>query len=43
MKKTYIMILAGLAIVGASTTYCFSQSNQELAPEAMAPAAAPLV
>lgn len=41
MKKTYIMILAGLAIVGASTTYCFSQSNQELAPEAMAPAAAP--
>ena len=40
MKKTYIMILAGLAIVGASTTYCFSQSNQELAPEAMAPAAA---
>ncbi len=41
MKKTYIMILAGLAIVGASTTYCFSQSNQELAPEAMAPTAAP--
>ena len=40
MKKTYIMILAGLAIVGASTTYCFSQSNQELAPEAMTPAAA---
>lgn len=36
MKKTYIMILAGLAIVGASTTYCFSQSNQELAPEATA-------
>ena len=44
MKKTYIMILAGLAIVGASTTYCFSQSNQELAPEAAAtpaPVAAP--
>lgn len=31
MKKTYIMILAGLAIVGATTTYCFSQSNQEIA------------
>ena len=44
MKKTYIMILAGLAIVGASTTYCFSQSNQELASEvtaAPAPVAAP--
>ena len=50
MKKTYIMILAGLAIVGATTTYCFSQSNQEIAvttpaeaeamvaPEAAAPA-----
>ena len=25
------MILAGLAIVGATTTYCFSQSNQEIA------------
>ena len=29
MKKTYIMTLAGLAIVGATTTYCFSQSDQE--------------
>jgi FKBP-type peptidyl-prolyl cis-trans isomerase len=45
------MIRAGLAIVGASTTYCFSQSNQELAPEAVAatapaeaqPAAAPVL
>ncbi|MBR1981525.1 MAG: FKBP-type peptidyl-prolyl cis-trans isomerase [Akkermansia sp.] len=34
MKKTYIMILAGLAIVGATTTYCFSQGNQEIAPVA---------
>lgn len=44
MKKTYIMTLAGLAIVGATTTYCFSQSNQETLPapapaEAAAPAA----
>ena len=31
MKKTYIMILAGLAIVGATTTYCFSQGKQEIA------------
>lgn len=39
MKKTYIMILAGLAIAGATTTYCFSQgSPEEVAP---APAAAP--
>lgn len=41
MKKTYIMTLAGLAIVGATTTYCFSQSNQEAIPTpAAAPAAA---
>lgn len=38
MKKTYIMILAGLAIAGATTTYCFSQSNQEPVPTADAPA-----
>ncbi len=40
MKKTYIMILAGLAIVGATTTYCFSQSNQEVAVATPAPAEA---
>lgn len=40
MKKTYIMILAGLAIVGATTTYCFSQSNQEIAVTTPAPAEA---
>lgn len=40
MKKTYIMILAGLAIVGATTTYCFSQSNQEVAVTTPAPAEA---
>ena len=39
MKKTYIMILCGLAIAGATTTYCFSQGNQE-APAAPTPAAA---
>ncbi len=39
MKKTYIMILAGLAIVGATTTYCFSQGNQEIAPIENQPAA----
>ena len=27
MKKTYIMILAGLAIAGATGTYCYSQSS----------------
>ncbi len=48
------MTLAGLAIVGATTTYCFSQSNQEIpvttpapaeavaAAEAAAPTAAPV-
>ena len=36
MKKTYIMILAGLAIVGASTTYCLSQDKEVALP---APAA----
>ena len=36
MKKTYIMILAGLAIAGATTTYCFSQGS----PEEVAPAPA---
>lgn len=53
MKKKYIMTLAGLAIVGATTTYCFSQSsNTEATPAtpptpaeatvaAPAPAAAP--
>ncbi|MBE6415923.1 MAG: FKBP-type peptidyl-prolyl cis-trans isomerase [Akkermansiaceae bacterium] len=40
MKKTYIMILAGLAIVGATTTYCFSQGNQEVAVTTPAPAEA---
>lgn len=40
MKKTYIMILAGLAIVGATTTYCFSQSNQDIAVTTPAPAEA---
>lgn len=40
MKKTYIMILAGLAIVGATTTYCFSQGNQEIAVTTPAPAEA---
>ena len=40
MKKTYIMILAGLAIVGATTTYCFSQSNQEIPVTTPAPAEA---
>lgn len=41
MKKTYIMILCGLAIAGATTTYCFSQGHQEPAPaaEASAPVA----
>ena len=34
MKKTYIMILCGLAIAGATTTYCFSQGNQEIPAEA---------
>ncbi len=34
------MILAGLAIVGATTTYCFSQSNQEIAVTTPAPAEA---
>ena len=49
MKKTYIMILAGLAIAGATTTYCFSQgSPEEVAPApaeaaVAAPAAAPAV
>lgn len=33
MKKTYIMILCGLAIAGATTTYCFSQGNQEIPAE----------
>ena len=36
MKKTHIMILCGLAIAGATTTYCFSQGDQE------APASAPV-
>ena len=40
MKKTYIMILAGLAIVGATTTYCFSQNNQEIPVTTPAPAEA---
>ena len=40
MKKTYIMILAGLAIAGATTTYCFSQNNQEIAVTTPAPAEA---
>ena len=39
MKKTYIMILAGLAIVGASTTYCLSQ-HKEIDITAPAPAEA---
>lgn len=34
------MILAGLAIVGATTTYCFSQSNQDIAVTTPAPAEA---
>lgn len=34
------MILAGLAIVGATTTYCFSQSNQEIPVSTPAPAEA---
>ena len=33
MKKTHIMILCGLAIAGATTTYCFSQGNQEIPAE----------
>ena len=43
MKKTYIMILAGLAIAGATTTYCFSQGNQEeVAPAPAEAVAAPV-
>lgn len=34
------MILAGLAIAGATTTYCFSQNNQEIAVTTPAPAEA---
>lgn len=34
------MILAGLAIAGATTTYCFSQSNQEVPVTTPAPAEA---
>ena len=41
MKKTYIMILCGLAIAGATTTYCFSQGNQEVPAAPVAEAAAP--
>ena len=40
MKKTSIMILAGLAIAGATGTYCYSQSNQEIAVTTPAPAEA---
>ncbi len=41
MKKTYIMILCGLAIAGATTTYCFSQGNQEAPAAAVTEQAAP--
>ncbi len=40
MKKTYIMILAGLAIAGATGTYCYSQSNQDIPVTTPAPAEA---
>lgn len=41
MKKTHIMILAGVAIAGATSTYCFSQSStQEIPVTTPAPAEA---